>query len=162
MAANQFDAGAEGFGLSFAARSFGAVVGLLALIPIARRVAGDAFYIAGAAWGCALACYAIAPRFDVALACLFLAGVASAWVDVIGQTLLQELSGGKPGAGMGIWVFSIGSGPLGLITLGLMADVLGVILTQLLAGAILGVATIAIWRLLWVGPSGHPPATPRA
>ena len=61
-------------------------------------------------------------------------------MDTLGQTLLQRNADERErGAAMGLWVFSVGMGPVGHLTLGAAADSFGAPATQAVSGILLTV-----------------------
>jgi hypothetical protein len=59
-------------------------------------------------------------------------------MDTLGQTLLQRNAAeAERGAAMGVWVFSVGFGPVGHLTLGAAATSLGAPLAQAVSGLLL-------------------------
>ena len=139
FARHVFDVGAEGLGTMTAVRSAGGVLALvfLAWLGIGGR-SGQVFVGACAMLGMALALFAIAPSYALALPLLALSGAAAATMDTLGQTLLQRNADERErGAAMGIWVFAVGFGPFGHLALGWAAGLYGAPATQLASGAML-------------------------
>jgi len=139
FARDVFDVGAEGLGTMTAVRSAGGVLALvfLAWLGIGGR-SGQVFVGACAMLGVALALFAVAPSYALALPLLALSGAAAAAMDTLGQTLLQRNADERErGAAMGIWVFAVGFGPFGHLALGWAAGLYGAPATQLASGAML-------------------------
>lgn len=147
-----FDAGAGGLGELTAARSVGGVFSLIALTRLgAASRDGAVFLGASAVLGVALLGLGSTPWYVLALAVMFVAGAASATLDTMGQAMLQRACDPRDrGAAMGLWVFAIGTAPVGHLSAGAAASAFGVQVTQLVLGWALVVwtAAIALYRPL--------------
>src|SRR5262249_53445718 len=139
FARDVFAVGAAGLGTMTFARSAGAVASLLVLAHLGGAwPLGRSFLCGAAALGVALVLFASTPIYWLALALLAVVGAAAGTLDSLGQTLLQRSADERErGAAMGIWVFSVGFGPLGLLGLGAAADLVGAPLAQAASGALL-------------------------
>jgi len=140
---------AAGLGAISAARSIGGFLGLLLLARSGLRERGGWYLLATAILlGGALAALALSGQLLIALVVLLLVGAAMAVLDTIGQTLVQQhVPDHERGAGVGIWFFAIGFGPVGHLGLGALATAIGVAPTMALSGlALVAVAGIAGWR----------------
>ena len=74
---------------------------------------------------------------------LGLSGLCASVMDTLGQTLLQRNADEhERGAAMGLWVFSVGFGPVGHLTLGAAASVFGAPITQAVSGLMLGLVAV--------------------
>ncbi len=135
---------AAGLGLLLAARSIGGVLGLGWIATRgAQRRGGRLLLAATAVFGVTLIVFALSASFQVSLVVMLGVGAAAAALDTLGQTLMQRASPDEErGAAMGVWVFSIGFGPVGLLLLGALAATFGAPNVQLLSGAIL--VTVAL------------------
>ncbi|HEX6654771.1 MAG TPA: MFS transporter, partial [Candidatus Limnocylindria bacterium] len=136
-----FDVGAAGLGTMLAVRSGGGALGLVLLAWLgADGRAGRMFVAAAALIGAMLVLFAQAPSYELALVFLALVGMCSSVMDTLGQTLMQRNAGeDERGAAMGLWVFSVGFGPIGHLTLGAAASQFGAPATQTVAGGLLAV-----------------------
>jgi predicted MFS family arabinose efflux permease len=143
-----FEAGAGGLGTLLAARSAGGVVSLLVLARLGTgQRTGLVLLSAIAGMGLALAGFALTPRFELAVVAIMLVGGLASTVDTLGQMLLQRsCPESERGAAMGIWVFSIGFAPLGHLTIGAAASVVGAVATQLACGASLVLVALLLCR----------------
>ena len=69
---------------------------------------------------------------------LGLSGLCASIMDTLGQTLMQRNADEhERGAAMGLWVFSIGFGPVGHLTLGAAATAFGAPPVQAVSGLLL-------------------------
>ncbi|MGE3269337.1 MAG: MFS transporter, partial [Chloroflexota bacterium] len=139
FARDVFEVGASGLGLMMAVRSAGGVLGLLVLSRLgAEGRAGLVFVCTAALFGGALLSFAISPIYMVALIFLGLSGFGASIMDTLGQTLLQRNADERErGAAMGLWVFSVGFGPVGHLALGAAASIFGAPSTQAVSGIML-------------------------
>lgn len=130
---------AAGLGVLLGVRSIGGILGLGWLATLgARRGGGRLFLAATGAFGVVLIAFALSGSFPLSLALMLGVGMTAAALDTLGQTILQRTSPDhERGAAMGVWVFSIGFGPIGLLLLGAAAAAIGAPDTQLISGGIL-------------------------
>jgi len=145
LAASISGSAAATLGLLFAVRSLGAIIALAAMSQISQRREWPALLAAPAVFGMGLVGLALAPDVRIAAAAIAVAGGASACCDALSQTLLQRAGGDSPATAMGIWIFGVGSGPIGLFLLGTLGDRIGAGPAQLVAGITL-VALALIFR----------------
>ncbi len=140
---------AAGLGVLVAARSVGGVVGLAWLATLgARRSAGVLIIVATAGFGLALATFAVSTVFVLSVGLMFASGAAAATLDSLGQVLLQRTAPDhERGAAMGIWVVSIGFGPIGVLALGAAAEGFGAPIVQAVSGSLLVVVAVAMARV---------------
>lgn len=148
FARDVFSTGAAGLGALTAARSLGAVVGLVLLTRLGtRNRSGAALLGAAGLIGFALLLFALTPRFELALLWIAVVGAACAIADTLSQTLLQQsVDERQRGAAMGTWVFSIGFGPVGHLTLGALAASAGAPLALAVFGATLTLSAVLLSR----------------
>ena len=146
FARDVFDVGAAGLGTMTAVRSGGGVLGLLLVARLGAGVQGGLLFVAACTTlGVALLLFAVSPAYALALVLLAVAGGASSAMDTLGQTLLQRNADERErGAAMGIWVFAVGFGPIGHLTLGAAAEAFGAPRTQLVSGALLALVGIGL------------------
>ena len=139
FARDVFDVGASGLGIMMAVRSAGGTLGLLLLSRFgAEGRSGLVFVVGAAAFGLALLLFAVSPFYALALVLLGLSGLCASIMDTLGQTLMQRNADEhERGAAMGLWVFSIGFGPVGHLTLGAAASAVGAPLAQAVSGLLL-------------------------
>jgi MFS family permease len=143
FARDVWDVGASGLGLMTAVRSGGGAFGLLILSRLgAEGRAGLVFLSGAASFGLTLLLFAISPVYALALGLLALSGMCASIMDTLGQTLIQRNAAeGERGTAMGVWVFSVGFGPIGHLSLGAAASSIGAPLTQAISGlCLIGVA----------------------
>jgi MFS family permease len=139
FARDVFDVGASGLGIMMAVRSAGGALGLIGLSLLgAEGRSGLVFVWAAGAFGLALLLFAVSPVYALALVLLGLTGLCASIMDTLGQTLIQRNADERErGAAMGIWVFSVGFGPVGHLALGAAASAVGAPLTQAVSGLLL-------------------------
>jgi MFS family permease len=139
FARDVFEVGASGLGMMLAARSAGGILGLLALSRLgAEGRSGLVFASAAGTFGLALLLFAVSPSYALALGLLAIVGIGAAVMDTLGQTLLQRNADERErGTAMGVWVFSVGFGPVGHLALGAAASSFGAPLTQAVSGLML-------------------------
>ena len=148
FARDVYATGAAGLGTMTAARSMGAVLGLLFLTRVGTRNRSGAVLLTAAGLiGLALLAFSLTSRFELALLWLALVGAACAVVDTLSQMLLQQsVDERQRGAAMGTWVVSIGFGPVGHLALGALAASLGAPPALALFGATLTVSVALLSR----------------
>lgn len=138
FAGQVFLVGPTGLGLILAARGLGRMVGsagLAAMRP--RRLLGRTLTIAVIGFGLALAAYAAAPSMLVALPLVMGAGIASVLVDALVLASLQaSVEAASRGRAAGLWVLMIGFQPIGVLEVGLVAQVAGARFAQGLNAAL--------------------------
>jgi MFS family permease len=148
FAGKVFLAGPAGLGLILAARAIGRLTGsvILALAPH-RRSLGRALALAVLGFGLALIAYALAPRLLIAVPIVLGVGIASVVVDALVLTALQAgVEAGSRGRVAGLWVVIVGLQPIGVLEVGLVAQVAGARFAQVLNGLI-----VAAFGLLLLG-----------
>lgn len=141
FARDVFHVGAGGLGMMMAARSAGGALGLLVLTQLGSEGrSGLVFVSAAALFGLALLLFTLSPIYSLALVLLALSGFGASVMDTLGQTLLQRNADERErGAAMGLWVVSVGFGPVGHLALGAAADSFGAPVTQAVSGVLLTV-----------------------
>ena len=119
--------GAEGLGTLNAATSLGGslAVAALALVPARlprEPLLGGVF----AVYGVAMICMSMTHTLPAAVLALLVIGACAASFDVLQQTLMQlAVPEHQRGRAVGVWVFGIGSAPIGHLEMGSLAAVLG-------------------------------------
>jgi MFS family permease len=136
FARDVFVVGASGLGIMMAVRSGGGALGLLILSRVgAEGRAGLVFLVGAGSFGLALFLFAVSPVYALALILLAISGMCASIMDTLGQTLIQRYADERErGTAMGVWVFSVGFGPVGHLALGAAATQVGAPLTQAVSG----------------------------
>jgi predicted MFS family arabinose efflux permease len=136
FARDVFVVGASGLGLMMAARSGGGTLGLLILSRLGAEGRAGLVFLAGAgAFGLSLFLFAVSPVYALALILLATTGMCASIMDTLGQTLIQRNADERErGTAMGVWVFSVGFGPVGHLALGAAATQYGAPLAQAVSG----------------------------
>jgi MFS family permease len=129
-----------------AVRSAGGALGLLLLSRLgAEGRSGLVFVVGAGAFGLALLLFALSPVYAVALVLLGLSGLCASVMDTLGQTLIQRnAEEHERGAAMGIWVFSVGFGPVGHLALGEAASHYGAPQIQAVSGLLLMLTAVLL------------------
>jgi MFS family permease len=145
-------AGAEGLGSMNAATSLGGAVAVVGLSLIPRRVPrepllGAVFVV----YGLSLLALATTRELVLAAGVLLVTGACAASFDVLQQTLMQlSVPEEQRGRAVGIWVLSLGSGPIGNLEMGALVALLGASSALAINGALVLVAAAV---LLLLAPS---------
>jgi predicted MFS family arabinose efflux permease len=136
FARDVFVVGASGLGTMMAVRSGGGAMGLLILSRLgAEGRPGLVFLVGAGAFGLSLFLFAVSPVYALALILLAISGLCASIMDTLGQTLIQRNADEhERGTAMGIWVFSVGFGPVGHLALGAAATQVGAPLAQAVSG----------------------------
>ncbi|MCC7370925.1 MAG: MFS transporter [Chloroflexi bacterium] len=139
FARDVFEVGAAGLGVMMATRAAGGSLGLLVLSRLgAEGRSGVIFVSTAGLFGLALLLFTLSPTYELALVLLAISGFGASVMDTLGQTLLQRNADERErGAAMGLWVFSVGFGPVGHLALGAGADAFGAPATQAVSGVML-------------------------
>jgi MFS family permease len=98
-------------------------------------------------YGLALLALARAPGLTVALLAMLAIGACASAFDTLQQTLIQfAVPDDQRGRAVGIWVFSIGTAPVGHLEVGVLAATLGAPAALLVNGAfvVLGALALAV------------------
>jgi MFS family permease len=141
FARDVFMVDAGGLGVMMAVRAAGGSLGLLMLSQIGSEGRSGLVFVSTAGiFGLALLVFALSPIYSLALVLLALSGFGASVMDTLGQTLLQRNADERErGAAMGLWVFSVGFGPIGHLALGAAASSYGAPITQAVSGVLLTV-----------------------
>jgi MFS family permease len=144
FARDVFDVGASGLGIMMAVRSGGGALGLLLLTRLGPEGRSGLLFVTTAGmFGLALLLFAVSPFYALALVFLALSGGCASVMDTLGQTLMQRNADERErGAAMGLWVFSVGFGPVGHLTLGAAASAFGAPLAQTVSGTLLAIMAV--------------------
>jgi MFS family permease len=151
FARDVFSAGAEGLGLMSAAVGCGALLAALGLATLAPRVRrGELVAWSSILCGIAVAGFAFAPRFALAVVALALAGFTMVLNNAATNTLLQTLvPDALRGRVMALWSLAfVGLAPLGSLQAGWLAGLLGPGAAVALGGALSSLVALFIWRRL--------------
>jgi predicted MFS family arabinose efflux permease len=137
IARDVLQVGAEGLGVLTGAASIGATVAVIFLSWLPGRVRREplltAVYVS---YGVGLLALAVAPSLSIATIIMLVVGASSAAFDALQQTMIQlVVPEDQRGSAVGIWVFSIGTGPVGYIEVGVLASAVGAPTTLLFNGA---------------------------
>jgi MFS family permease len=138
FAGKVFLAGPAGLGVILAARAIGRLSGsgILALAPH-RPLLGRVLALAVLGFGLGLVAYAFAPGLLIAAPIVLGVGVASVMVDALVLTALQAgVDAGSRGRVAGLWVVIVGLQPIGVLEIGLVAQIAGARFAQGLNGVI--------------------------
>ena len=143
-------AGEQGLGNLVAARNAGAVVGVLLLGSVARRVRPDRLLpLICVGFGLGLVAFSFSTSYLLSLALMGMVGIASGSVDALLPTVLQQnVDDAERGAAVGVWNLSRGFGPLGQLEIGALAATIGVAATQAINGLAFA-ATVVIVTLIY-------------
>ena len=139
-------AGPAGLGTLNAAVAIGGAlaVTLLTLLPerMPRQPLLGAIFVT---YGLALVGLASARDLWLAAAVLVLVGFCAGSFDLLQQTLLQlAVPAEQRGRALGLWVFSIGSAPLGHLQMGALIAALGVPVALLINGTLTALAALTL------------------
>ena len=143
-------AGEQGLGNLVAARNAGAVVGVLLLGSVARRVCPDRLLpLICVGFGLGLVAFSFSTSYLLSLALMGMVGIAWGSVDALLPTVLQQnVDDAERGAAVGVWNLSRGFGPLGQLEIGALAATIGVAATQAINGLAFA-ATVVIVTLIY-------------
>ena len=146
LARDVLHAGPQGFGILNSASAFGGSVMILVLLAVPNRIPREP--IVGTVYvvfAFALVSLAVTRDLLLTAAVLFLmGGCMSAW-DTLQQTLIQlAVPEDQRGRAVGIWMFGIGSAPIGHVELGFMAGFIGAPGALLLNGAVVMVSAVTL------------------
>jgi ENTS family enterobactin (siderophore) exporter len=146
LAGSVFATGSVGLGLIVASRSLGRLVGTIGLIARPPRNVGGPLIAAVMLLGAATTGYAVSPTIGLAIMLVAVAGLAGGIVDSLEQSAFQMSVGEhERGSATGIWVLTLGLGPIGIAALTGAAEVVDPRLTL----AISGLALAAFGLLFW-------------
>ena len=128
VARNVLEVGEVGLGVLTMMAGFGSLAGVLALTAISNvRRRGLLLIGITLGYGAALVSFAASGLFPVSLALITGVGAMAAAFDAMQWTLLQQyVPDDMRGRAIGGWVFAIGFGWVGYLTLGAVAEAVGV------------------------------------
>jgi predicted MFS family arabinose efflux permease len=155
MARDVLQVGAEGLGILTAASSIGATVSVLILTGLpAKRRREPIMTTVYVLYGAALIGLALSPNLIVAALAILVVGACASAFDALQQTMIQlAVPDDQRGRAVGIWVFSLGSAPLGHLEVGAVATGLGAPAALMLNGTLVALGALALWI-------GSPPFRP--
>jgi len=148
FARDVYDAGPKGLGFMHAAYGVGAVMAALMLAALGHRWRlGRAVTVGSFMFPAMLVAVALAPRYGIALACLFLTGLGMMTFNAVSNTMLQrdppdELRGRV--MSLRILVFA-GLAPVGALQIGAVAESQGPRFALALGGLVCLLAAVAVW-----------------
>ncbi len=119
--------GAIGLGMFSTATSIGGLLALIVLVLLGDyRHKGRIMLGVFLFFGILLILFSFSPWYPASLILIGLVGAMAASHDALQHTILQlNVAQEQRGRAIGLWQMSIGLGPVGMLTLGWMADLLG-------------------------------------
>jgi MFS family permease len=134
--------GPVGLGVLNTAISIGGLVGGLTLASLGNyRYKGRLILGIFLSFGIFLILFSQSPWYPTSVLLIAIVGAMAAGMDTMGQTiLLLNVSDEQRGRAMGIWMMSIGFGPIGSITIGAVASLLSASLAVTINGTLLIIA----------------------
>jgi MFS family permease len=140
-----FAAGPIGLGVIAGSRSLGRLFGSFGLAVRAPARATPSLVWIVAVFGGALAGFALAPTFLVAVAMVGVSGLAGGVVDALEQTAFQDLATEDArGQAIGLWVITLGFGSIGIAGIGALAQVIGPRAALAVSGLVVVAAGLAL------------------
>jgi MFS family permease len=146
----QLDAGPAGFGLLAAAGGVGAIIGLVVLPPIRRRMSPDGIILAASLVDAfAIVLLARSSSIPLAFVSLIVVGIATLAIISTVMTALQiVLPAWVRGRGVAIYLFALqGAFAVGALLWGMLAEQFSVETTLYVAAALLAVSAFAVMPL---------------
>jgi MFS family permease len=139
--------GASAIGVLASMDGIGAFFGVVAIALYARPAHYALLYIGGVAvYMVMLIVFALVPNVPIAGAALLLTGVSNAGFSVMQATLIYLAAPPEMRSRMyGVLSVCIGSGPIGFLALGVLADLIGASAATALSGAVGLCALAATW-----------------
>jgi MFS family permease len=127
FARDVLDVGPIGVGTFNTAVSVGGLLGGLVLASLGNyKYKGRLFIGIFVSFGIFLILFSQSPWYPISLILIALVGAMAVGMDTMGHTiLLLNVDDEQRGRAMGIWMMSIGFGPIGSITIGVIASLLG-------------------------------------
>ncbi|MDA1096805.1 MAG: MFS transporter [Chloroflexi bacterium] len=129
-----------------AARATGGLIGVVGLAALGDRSSkGRLLLGSSVVFGLSLVAFSQSPTFLFAMAALLVSGIAAGAFDALQQTALQlAVEADQRGRSMGVWVVSLGIGPLGHLEVGAFAQAAGASAAILLNGSVLALVGLVI------------------
>ncbi|MFC1954277.1 MFS transporter [Chloroflexota bacterium] len=139
FARDVLEVGAVGLGLFSTAASIGGLSGGLALAFLGDyRYKGRLILGIFLSFGVFLILFSQSQWFPVSLVFIALIGVTASGMDAVGHTILiLSVPENQRGRAMGVWMMSIGFGPIGSITIGAVASAFGAPIAVTINGALI-------------------------
>lgn len=149
--------GPEGYGIISAGDGLGSLIGAIALLNMKRFGRQGWIFVLGSVGMClALVLFAFAPFFALSMAFLIIAGIAHAGFSTFQSTIILSAADERMrGRAMGVLTLAIGSSPVGIILIGIIAGVFGAPLA-VASMALAGAVAIAGIGALTPGLLAHP------
>ncbi|MGD9615906.1 MAG: MFS transporter [Alphaproteobacteria bacterium] len=145
---DNLELGASAIGALASMDGIGAFIGVVAIAVYARPAHYTLLYVGGVAvYMAMLIVFALVPNVPVAGAALLLTGVSNAGFSVMQATLIYLAAPPEMrGRLYGVLSVCIGSGPIGFLALGVLADLIGASAATALSGAVGLGALAATWK----------------
>jgi predicted MFS family arabinose efflux permease len=153
---DNLELGASAIGVLASMDGIGAFIGVVAIALYVRPAHYALLYIGGVAvYMVMLIVFALVPNVPIAGAALLLTGVSNAGFSVMQATLIYLAAPPEMRSRMyGVLSVCIGSGPIGFLALGVLADLIGASAATALSGTV-GLCALAVtwpwWRRLGNG-----------
>jgi len=151
--------GPEGIGLLASMDGLGAACGAVLIVLLAKPARYARLYITGSViYLCLLPAFALMTVPLLSGGALLLTGISSAAFSIMQSTLIYLLAPTELRSRIyGVLSVCIGSGPIGFVHLGLLADAIGApwaIITSAVEGLLALALTARFWRKVWHAPIG--------
>ncbi len=145
FARDVLEVGALGLGFMWAIRQAGGMIALLLLANFGNvKHKGLVMFAAAIGFGLGQMAFSLTTNIFVFLVTLAFINACASIADTLYKTLMQSnVSNEQRGRAMGSWVLSIGVAPVGHVSIGAMAGVLGAQGALLVNGSILAFVTLA-------------------
>jgi MFS family permease len=144
------EVGAVGLGMFYTSHSLGGLIGALSLASLGdykhkgRLILGIFF-----AFGFGLVLFSQSPWYGISLIIAAILGASASGMDAMGHTILQlNVNDEQRGRAMGVWMMSIGFGPVGHLTVGAVAAALSAPITLTINGS--AIIVTFLFMLLFV------------
>jgi predicted MFS family arabinose efflux permease len=140
--------GASAIGMLASMDGIGAFIGVVAIAVFARPAHYRLLYVGGViTYMVMLIVFALVPNVSIAGAALLLTGVSNAGFSVMQATLIYLAAPAEMRGRMyGVLSVCIGSGPIGFLALGVLADLIGASAATALSGGAGLFALAATWK----------------
>ena len=131
--------GATGLGTFSTATAIGGLLGGLALASLGNyKYKGRLILGIFLTFGVFLILFSQSPWYPISLVLIAIVGAMAAGMDAMGHTILQlNVADEQRGRAMGVWMMSIGIGPVGSITVGIVASLLSAPLAVTINGTLI-------------------------
>jgi predicted MFS family arabinose efflux permease len=148
LARDVLQVGAEGLGTLTAASSIGATIAVLLLTALPSRQRREPI-LTGVylLYGVSILAFAASPTLLLAAVAIVVVGGCASAFDALQQTMIQlAVPENQRGRAVGVWVFSIGTAPIGHLEIGALASGIGAPLALGVNGAlvVLGAVILAL------------------